>query len=142
MSVAFGRTGLSPGEAVGIDAALVSAVVENFYASIRADDMLGPIFEKAVHDWPSHLQRLRMFWTSITLMTGDYKGNPLQAHFRLPLLTDEHFERWLGLFQDTVDALCTPAQAELFMSRARRIADSFRFGLATLRGELAQPLPR
>lgn len=142
MSVVLGRTGPSPGEAVGIDAALISAVVDSFYASIRADDMLGPIFEEAVHDWPSHLQRLRMFWTSITLMTGDYKGNPLQAHFRLPLLTDDHFERWLGLFQDTVDALCTPEQAELFMSRARRIADSFRFGLATLRGELAQPLPR
>lgn len=140
MSVSFGRIGLSPGEAAGIDRDLIAAVVDDFYARVRADGMLGPIFDAAVHDWPSHLERLRMFWSSVTLMTGDYKGHPMQAHFRLPPLSDEHFQRWLGLFQETVDALCTPEQAEVFMIRARRIADSFRFGLATLRGQLAQPL--
>jgi hemoglobin len=140
MSVSFGRTGLSPGEAVGIDAALIAQVVETFYSRVRVDEMLGPIFDEAVHDWPAHLQRLRLFWTSVTLMSGDYKGQPLQAHMRLPHLTDEHFRRWLGLFRETVDALCSPPQAEVFMVRASRIADSFRFGLASLRGEVAQPL--
>ncbi|HEX5665912.1 MAG TPA: group III truncated hemoglobin [Hyphomicrobium sp.] len=142
MSVAFGRTGLSPGQAVGIDAALIAAVVDAFYARVREDEMLGSIFEEAVSDWPSHLQRLRMFWMSVVLMTGDYKGQPLRAHFGLPLLTDEHFQRWLDLFQTTVDALCSPSQAEVFMVRAYRIADSFRFGLAAHRGEVAQPLSR
>lgn len=141
MSDAFGGVRPSPGEAVGIDTALIAAVVDRFYAMVREDEMIGPIFEEAVHDWPTHLQCLRMFWASVALMTGDYKGQPLQAHFRLPVLTDDHFQRWLSLFQETVEALCSPAQADVFMVRARRIADSFRFGLGARRGELAQPLP-
>ena len=110
MSDAFGGVRPSPGEAVGIDTALIAAVVDRFYAMVREDEMIGPIFEEAVHDWPTHLQRLRMFWASVALMTGDYKGQPLQAHFRLPVLTDEHFQRWLSLFEETVEALCSPAR--------------------------------
>jgi hemoglobin len=131
---------LSPGAAAGIDDALIGAVVDAFYARVRADALLGPIFDDAVKDWPSHLQRLRAFWSSVTLMSGAYKGQPLQAHFGLPPLSGAHFQRWLALFEETLAALCTPRQAEVFRLRARRIADSFRFGLASLRGELAQRL--
>lgn len=131
---------LSPGAAAGIDDALIGVVVDAFYARVRADVMLGPIFDAAVQDWPTHLQRLRAFWSSVTLMSGTYKGQPLQAHFGLPPLSDAHFERWLALFEETLGAHCTPQQAEVFRVRARRIADSFRFGLASLRGEIAQPL--
>lgn len=133
-------TALSPGAAAGIDDTLIGVVVDAFYARVRTDAMLGPIFDGAVHDWPAHLQRLRAFWSSVTLLSGAYKGQPMQAHFGLPPLSDEHFERWLALFEETLGAHCTPQQAEVFRVRARRIADSFRFGLASLRGEIAQPL--
>lgn len=132
----------SPGAVTGIDEELIGRVVDTFYGRVRADGLLGPIFEEAVGDWPEHLARLRAFWSSIVLMTGTYKGQPLQSHFHLPELTDEHFLRWLGLFEGTVGELCTPDQAEVFMVRARRIADSFRFGLAARRGALAEPLGR
>jgi len=131
---------VSPGAMAGIDDALIGVVVDAFYSRIRADAMLGPIFEAAVHDWPAHLQRLRAFWSSVTLMSGAYKGQPLQAHFGLPPLSDAHFAHWLALFEETLAEHCTPQQAQVFRVRARRIADSFRFGLASLRGEIAQPL--
>lgn len=140
MSAPSSQAALSPGGSVGVDPDLVAAIVDAFYAKVRADAALGPIFEAAVHDWPSHLARLRDFWSSITLMTGDYKGRPLQAHMGLPELTDDHFRRWLALFDETLGELCTPAQAEVFATRARRIADSFRYGLALRRGELVSPL--
>ncbi|MFO1150860.1 MAG: group III truncated hemoglobin [Alsobacter sp.] len=130
----------SPGAAAGIDDALIGTVVDAFYARVRIDAMLGPIFEAAVHDWPAHLERLKSFWSSVTLMSGAYKGQPLQAHFGLPPLSDAHFQRWLALFGETLAEHCTPRQAEVFSVRARRIADSFRLGLASLRGEIAQPL--
>lgn len=136
----IGPAAFSPGGAVGIDDDLIGRVVDAFYAAVRADEMLGPIFEAAVHDWPAHLERLRAFWSSVTLMSGLYKGQPMQAHFGLPPLSDAHFERWLSLFGATLEAHCTPEQAEVFRVRARRIADSFRFGLASLHGEIARPL--
>lgn len=130
----------APGVAAGVDESLVHSVVHQFYAKVRADEMLGPIFEAAIDDWPAHLEKLCAFWSSVTLMTGTYKGNPLQAHIRLPGLQDDHFRRWLSLFHDTLDDLCTPRQRDVFMVRAARIADSFRFGIAMSRGEMAQPL--
>ena len=42
----------------------------------------------------------------------------------------------------TLEQLCTPEQAELFFSRAIRIADSFRFGIAMAQGRIAEPLDR
>jgi hemoglobin len=131
---------LPPGSACGVDTLLVRRIVDAFYARVRADALLGPIFENAVSDWPTHLTRLAEFWASITLMTGTYKGQPLQAHMHLPDLTDAHFLRWLAHFEQTLEDLCTPEQAELFMVRARRIADSFRSGLGQAHGRLVGPL--
>ena len=136
----MGDISLSPGAACGVDEDLVRRIVDTFYARVRVDALLGPIFEDAVSDWPVHLARLADFWSSVTLMAGAYKGQPLQAHMHLPELTDEHFLRWLALFEQTLAELCTPEQAELFMVRARRIADSFRFGLGQVRGTLVEPL--
>ncbi|HET6184136.1 MAG TPA: group III truncated hemoglobin [Acetobacteraceae bacterium] len=130
----------NPGAEAGIDEALVRRVVTDFYARVRRDPLLGPIFEQAVEDWPAHLDRLTDFWSSLTLMSGRYKGNPFEAHLELPKLEPEHFRTWLGLFDSTVNDLCTKEQAEIFCTRARRVADSLSMGLAIRRG--APPPPR
>jgi hemoglobin len=130
----------APGAQVGIDEKLVRAVVESFYTKVRRDKLLGPIFEAAVSDWPEHFDRLSAFWSSLTLMSGRYKGNPFEAHLPLPVLGDEHFATWLRLFDETLAELCTPAQAEVFRVRARRVANSLSMGLAIRRG--AAPLPQ
>jgi len=57
-------------------------VVERFYARVRLDPLLGPIFGAAVHDWPEHLARLTDFWSSVMLTSGRYKGRPLPAHLK------------------------------------------------------------
>lgn len=132
----------SAGLAVGIDEALVRAVVETFYGKVRRDPMLGPIFSEAVADWPEHLDRLCDFWSSLILMTGRYKGDPFGVHLALPPLTDTHFRTWLGLFEETLGALCTPEQAEVFRVRAERVAESLNLGLAIRRGEAPLPARR
>jgi hemoglobin len=132
----------SPGLAVGIDEALVREVVETFYAKVRRDPLLGPIFNEAVADWPDHLDRLCAFWSSLTLMTGRYKGDPFGVHLKLPPLGPIHFRTWLGLFEETIGQLCAPDQAEVFRTRAERVAESLNLGLAIRRGEASLPARR
>ncbi len=120
-----------------LDEATIEAVVHGFYDRIRKDELLGPIFSKAIapDEWPRHLAKMCDFWSATLLRTGRYNGRPLPAHIAVPGLEEVHFRRWLGLFRETVQELCTPDVAALFMSRALRVAHSFRLGIAFHRGE-------
>lgn len=131
----------APGVAVAIDEPLISAIVDAFYAQIRLDPTLGPIFEARITDWDMHLHKLKRFWSSVTLLTGGYKGMPLQTHLDLPTLDRDHFMTWLRLFDETLARYCTPAQAEVFQSRAARIAQSFQLAIAQQRGEMLATCP-
>jgi len=52
-------------EEIGVDAGFIDAMVETFYAAIRKDDLLAPIFAERVDDWPKHLTRMKAFWRSV-----------------------------------------------------------------------------
>ena len=131
-----GTNPLAPGAACGIDETMIRRLVHAFYARVRGDTLLGPIFNAAIDDWDTHLDKLCAFWSSVTLMTGRYKGTPMQAHAALPDIDAKHFERWLALFADTAYEHCPPAAAALFADRATRIAQSLQMGIALHRGEL------
>lgn len=117
----------------GIDEPMIEALVHGFYAKVRADDLLGPIFAARISDWGPHLERMCAFWSSVVLMTGRYHGRPMQKHAPLPISGAE-FDRWLQLFVETAHELCPPPAAELFVARARMIAESLELGIATHRG--------
>ena len=121
----------------GLDEALVRTVVERFYAQVRRDDVIGPVFNRIIAEeaWPRHLDLITDFWSSMLLGSGRYAGRPMPKHLAISELEDRHFVRGLGLFRDTVDALCPPAAAALFVDRAERVAHSFRIGLAMHRGQ-------
>jgi hemoglobin len=120
-----------------LDEDLVHAVVHGFYDKIRADELLGPIFYSVIppEAWPHHLAKMCSFWSSLLLRTGSYDGRPMPAHLAKPRIGDEHIRRWLTLFRGTVNDLCPPQIASLFMDRALRIAHSFRLAIAFSRGE-------
>ncbi len=107
------------------DEAEIERLVRAFYARIRADIELAPLFEPVIGpDWEPHLRKMCAFWSSVMLTSGRYKGAPMQAHLRLPGLRPAHFARWLALFRETADSICVPAVADAFMARAVRIAGS------------------
>jgi hemoglobin len=120
-----------------LDEAMVHAVVYGFYDEIRQDVLLGPIFNGAIAPdaWPDHLAKMCDFWSATLLRTDRYEGRPLSPHLAIAGLDERHFRRWLTLFRKTVDRLCPPDVAELFMDRALRIAHSFRLSIALHRGE-------
>jgi hemoglobin len=119
----------APGVPLGVSEHLISALVHAFYARVRADDVLGPIFERHITDWNQHLEKLCDFWSSVVLMTGNYKGRPIPVHAAITGITEYHFERWLKLFADTARLECPPEVAQLFIDRSERIAASLRAGM-------------
>lgn len=113
----------------------ISTLVDSFYAKVRLDPEIGPIFNSIVDDWPHHLALLKDFWSTVLLTTGRYKGDPMMRHLQLPLDPD-HFSRWLALFAETAHEILPPPIAQNVIAKSERIADNFRTGIA-LRGERA-----
>ncbi|MCG5479396.1 group III truncated hemoglobin [Sinorhizobium alkalisoli] len=115
----------------------IHAIVHGFYGKIRKDNLLGPIFNGAIapEEWPVHLAKMCDFWSATLLRTDRYEGRPLPPHLAIPELEEVHFHRWLSLFRATVETLCPPEIADLFLDRALRIAHSFRLAIAFRRGE-------
>ncbi len=122
----------------GIDEAMIDRLVRSFYARARRDPLIGPIFERHVDDWEDHYARLSDFWSSVTLMSGRYHGQPVAKHLSLQIDTP-HFNRWLELFVATAREVCPPAAAAHFIDRSHRIADSLEMAIATQRGEIRSP---
>jgi len=113
-----------------ITEASIRALVDRFYADIRRDPVLGPIFDKAIGDhWPEHLAKLTDFWSSVMLTSGRYKGNPMAVHAALSEIEPPMFRRWLALFAETAEELFAPAAAAAFRQKAERIAESLQLGL-------------
>jgi len=132
------RPRIGPGVAVGITEAMIHALVHGFYAKIRTDPALGPIFNGAIAEdqWSGHLAKMCDFWSSVMLMTGRFKGAPMPAHIRIAEIRPTHFARWLHLFRQTAQELCPPEAAAAFIARAEMIAQSLQYGIAASRGEL------
>ena len=94
----------------------IARLVPEFYARVRKDPLLGPIFNGAIEDWPHHLVKLQDFWSSVMLTSGRYKGQPMAAHVRHEVaMTKEAFARWLSLWRET--------------DKAGRIAESLQLGV-------------
>lgn len=109
----------------------IAAVVDLFYERVRADPMLGPVFNGSVTDWPHHLDRLKAFWSSLMLTSGRYKGDPVAAH--LPhsgAMTEAAFARWLDLWRATTNELLAADCAQAMQSKAERIAQSLSLAMA------------
>lgn len=106
----------------------IALLVDRFYARVRRDPWIGPVFEAAVEDWPEHLALLTDFWSSVMLTSGRYHGRPMQKHMSLPI-EPAMFDRWLELWGQTAGELFSPEAADLFRSKAARIGESLKAGL-------------
>lgn len=108
----------------------LEAVIPAFYARVRADDLIGPVFDAAISDWDLHLGKLVDFWSSVMLTSGRYKGNPMAAHGKhVDTLTPEMFDRWLALWTDVTSEMLPDEAAAALQSKAVRIAESLKLAL-------------
>lgn len=107
----------------------ISELVDRFYAKVRLDPEIGPIFNAAIDDWPAHLSLLKDFWSTVLQTERRYKGDPLSKHFPLSL-DPPHFSRWLTLFAETAREVMPPDHADLIISKSHRIAENFQAAIA------------
>lgn len=108
----------------------LAQVIPAFYARVRADPLIGPLFNATIDDWPHHLERLIEFWSSVMLSTGRYKGNPMRVHMQhRAALTPAMFDRWLQLWAETTAAMLPAAAAAAMREKAAMIAQSLQYGL-------------
>jgi hemoglobin len=104
----------------------IERLVDTFYAQVRADEILAPIFDDAAHtDWAHHLPKMYDFWETVLFGAPAYRGQPIGIHVELATrvpLGEREFGRWLTLFVATVDAAFLGPQADEAKRRAARIA--------------------
>lgn len=118
----------------------VKLLVYSFYDKVREDTLLSPIFNKVIEDrWPKHLEKMVQFWQTILLDEHTYYGAPFAPHAHLPI-EGEHFERWLALFYQTIDAHFVGEKAMEAKWRADKMAQMFQLKLAHFRGSNMKPI--
>ncbi|MCC2547396.1 group III truncated hemoglobin [Hymenobacter sp. BT175] len=107
----------------------IRLLVDSFYDAVNQDELLSAVFNGFAHvDWARHLPVMYDFWSSVLLGTSRYKGRPFAKHIPLPVGA-AHFQRWLQLFFQTVDAHFRGPKAEDTKARALSIASMFEHRL-------------
>lgn len=111
----------APAQAPSVDS--ITQLVHAFYADVRLDPLLGPVFEKALHgQWDTHLARLVDFWCAVMLGMRGFRGNVFGKHMALDGVTPAHFAAWVGLWQRHTSRLFAPEVALQFQQAAHGIA--------------------
>lgn len=111
------------------DIKAIKLLVDTFYEKVRLDDQLAEIFNKAIQNrWPEHLGKMYRFWQTVLLGDHTYYGSPFARHAKLPI-QPEHFERWLSLFNQTVDEHFEGEKAVEAKWRAEQMARMFQMKL-------------
>lgn len=110
-------------------------LLRHFYADVRQDPLIGPIFNVQIDDWKQHLEIIASFWETLTGGPRTY-GRPMpKKHFRL-YLQEEHFERWLFLWQANCRAQLPTDVALEMIDLAHHISDKLRLILGISNGVL------
>lgn len=107
----------------------VSLLVHSFYAKIRKDELLGPIFNSHIADeaWPAHLNKLTDFWETNLFGVQKFKGNPAAVHVNVDKnlnhsIEQTHFGKWLQLWFETINELYEGELANRAKDGARRMS--------------------
>lgn len=105
----------------------IENLVNTFYDRVKIDNTIGLIFHQMIgQDWSHHLPIMYSFWSMVLLETGGYTGNPVKKHIEIDKryqLTQEHFTRWMELWNDTVDNLYQGPKADEAKKRALLMKD-------------------
>jgi hemoglobin len=118
----------------------IKHLVDSFYTKVQKDSLIGDIFNRVIQDnWPVHLEKMYRFWQTVLLEEHTYSGSPFTPHAKLPI-GKPHFERWLALFNQTVDELFKGEKADEAKWRANKMAELFQLKIEFYQNNSAKPL--
>ena len=99
----------------------IHLLVNTFYEKAKQDDAIGYVFnEVAKTNWEDHLPKMYGFWEILLLGKQGVTSNPMERHIAINAMekiTDEHFNRWVYLWFDTIDELFEGPTADLAKER-------------------------
>lgn len=94
----------------------IKLLVNTFYEKVQKDDTIGYIFNDVIKvDWETHLPKMYSFWHTVLFGVASYKGNPMLVHLNIDAkepLNDTHFQRWVTMWEATIDHLFQGAKAD------------------------------
>ncbi|MGN6396038.1 MAG: group III truncated hemoglobin [Mucilaginibacter sp.] len=102
----------------------IKVFVNEFYAKVQEDDLIGPVFFQVIGDWQPHLEKMYAFWNAVLFGVAGFKGNPFAKHAPLKI-GQHHFDRWLILFGQTIDTHFEGPVADDTKNRAGLMAEMF-----------------
>jgi hemoglobin len=109
----------------------IKLLIGRFYDKVRNDDIIGFIFNDIARvNWDRHLPVMYDFWETLLLDAATYKKNAMEVHYSLNRvfpLEQKHFDRWLLLFDETVEELFSGETASLARKKAKSIAALMQF---------------
>ncbi|WP_090390705.1 group III truncated hemoglobin [Niabella drilacis] len=118
----------------------IRLLVDQFYTRIREDQLVGPVFDAVIRDqWPRHLEKMYTFWETVLLGNHTYFGSPFPPHAKL-LIGAQHFNTWLKLWYETLDAYFYGPLAEEAKWRADKMAAMFLSKIEYYQGTGKTPL--
>lgn len=80
----------------------ITLLVDTFYTDVLKDSLLAPFF--AALNFDQHKPKMVHFWSFVLLDEAGYTTDVTKKHTQMRL-EKEHFDRWLELFNSTLDRL-------------------------------------
>ncbi len=109
----------------------IELLMTSFYDKVKKDDTIGFIFnDVAKVNWDHHIPIICDFWETLLLDAAIYKNNAMAVHYTLNRkvpFEEKHFERWLFLFNETLDELFSGKITEMAKTKAKSIASLMLF---------------
>src|SRR6185436_7693251 len=109
-----------------------------FYDKVKKDEVIGFIFATIIgDDWSHHLPVMYNFWNMVVFSQPGYAGNPTRKHVEIDgkiALEKEHFDRWLVLWNETLDFLFEGPNADVAKNKAMLMANLINMKVEMSRG--------
>lgn len=109
----------------------IELLMTTFYEKVKKDDTIGYIFNDIARvNWDHHIPIICDFWETLLLDAASYKKNAMAVHYdlnRKVTFEEKHFQRWLFLFNETLDELFSGKITEMARTKAKSIASLMLF---------------
>ena len=112
----------------------IESLLNDFYKKAFKDDLIGRFFTEVVPlNLETHLPLIADFWESVLLDGKGYRKNVMEIHRDISnksKIEKEHFDRWVKLFNETVNNFFEGPKANLAKQRATSIATMMNIKIA------------
>jgi hemoglobin len=97
----------------------------HFYADVRQHQVIGPIFNARIQNWPEHVDKIAQFWARATGGQSNYAGQMPLKHLALGLEA-QHFAAWLELWDWNCTRHLAPPEASEMSALAHGIGQRLK----------------